>query len=136
MSLPLPWDEFDAYLFDIDGTLLRCVDSVHYSAFCEVLSSFAGRPLNLDGVTTHGNTDEGILRDAFALAAIPEKSWRPHLPKLRDEMCLYVECRKAELCATILPAVREVLVHLRDRGALLGVATGNLKRIGKRKLVA
>lgn len=136
MSLPRPWDAFDAYLFDIDGTLLHCRDAVHYFAFCRALSSVAGRPLNLDGVTAHGNTDVGILRDAFARAAIPEEHWRPHLPALREAMCLYVEQNRPQLCVDVLPGVREVLRHLRARGATVCVATGNLERIGRQKLTA
>lgn len=134
MSLPRPWDEFDAYLFDIDGTLLHCTDAVHYFAFCDVLSSVAGRPINLDGVVAHGNTDTGILRDAFASAGIPEGHWRPQLPQLRERLCLHVEQQKGSLCVNILPQVREVLSHLQRRGALLSIATGNLERIGKSKL--
>jgi phosphoglycolate phosphatase-like HAD superfamily hydrolase len=136
MSLPQPWDTFDAYLFDIDGTLIHCADAVHYFAFCDALSAVAGRPLNLDGVTAHGNTDVGILRDAFALAGIPEEHWRPLLSQIQEQMCLQVEQRKAELRATVLPQVREVLQHLRNEGALLTVATGNLERIGRQKLAA
>lgn len=134
MSLPRPWDQFDAYLFDIDGTLLHCSDAVHYFAFCDALSSLAGRDLNLDGVTAHGNTDVGILRDAFSRAGVSEASWRPQLDSLRDRMCAYVENHRDQICADILPSVREILFHLRNRGALLSVATGNLERIGTQKL--
>jgi len=136
MSLPRPWDSFDAYLFDIDGTLVHCTDAVHYFAFCDALSAVAGRPLNLDGVIAHGNTDVGILRDAFALAGIHEDQWRPRLAEICEQMCLQVERNKAGLCATVLPQVREVLLHLRNRGATLSVATGNLERIGRQKLAA
>jgi phosphoglycolate phosphatase len=136
MSLPQSWDTFDAYLFDIDGTLIHCADAIHYFAFCDALSTLAGRPLNLDGVTTHGSTDVGILRDAFALAGIPEKHWRTLLSQIREQMCLQVEQNKAGLCATVLPQVREVLQHLRNKGATLSVATGNLERIGRQKLAA
>jgi phosphoglycolate phosphatase len=136
MSLPLPWDRFDAYLFDIDGTLLHCSDAVHYFAFCDALSSLAGRDLNLDGVTAHGNTDVGILRDAFTRAGVAECLWRPKLAGLRDRMCAYVEGHRDEICPNVLPCVREILALLHNRGALLTVATGNLERIGKRKLTA
>lgn len=136
MSLPLPWDAFDAYLFDIDGTLIHCSDAVHYFAFCKVLTTVAGFPLNLDGVVTHGSTDVGILRDAFALAGIAEDRWRPQLPQIREQMCLHVEQNRSELCANVLPKVRELLLHLRNKDAILGVATGNLERIGKQKLAA
>lgn len=132
--LPRSWDEFDAYLFDIDGTLIHCADAVHYFAFCDALSSVAGKPVNLDGVTAHGNTDAGILRDAFSLAGVAEDQWRAQLPQLCASMCRFVACRKHELCIETLPGVKETLLHLKGRGALLGLATGNLEGIGRLKL--
>lgn len=128
------WDKYDAYLFDIDGTLLNCSDAVHYLAFCDALSALAGRPLNLDGVVAHGNTDVGILRDALGLAHVPEERWRPRLNETRAAMCKFVEERAEEFCISVLPGVERVLNHLRSRGALLGVATGNLEQIGRLKL--
>lgn len=128
------WDEYEAYLFDIDGTLLQCTDAVHYFAFCEALGTLAGTPLNLDGVTAHGNTDVGILRDALLRAGVPEERWRPRLQETREAMGRFVAERAEDLCVTVLPAVRELLEHLRGRGAVLGVATGNLEAIGRLKL--
>jgi phosphoglycolate phosphatase len=133
-SLKREWDRFDAYLFDIDGTLLNCSDTVHYFAFCDALSRVAGRPLTLEGVTAHGNTDTGILRDAWALAGIDESTWRPRLTDIHDTMCRFVEARQDEVCVTVMPQVHNVLQHLKERGAVLGVATGNLERIGSIKL--
>ena len=128
------WDQYEAYLFDIDGTLMQCTDAVHYFAFCEALTSVAGRPLNLDGVVAHGNVDVGILRDAFQIAGVPEEVWRPRLPEVLSFMCGFVQQRRADLCIHVLPQVREVLTHLRGKGAVLGVATGNLEGIGRTKL--
>ncbi|HEY0786776.1 MAG TPA: HAD family hydrolase [Acidobacteriaceae bacterium] len=130
------WDSYDAYLCDLDGTLLHCRDAVHYFGFCHVLSEVAGRPVNLDGVTTHGNTDVGILRDAFARAGVPEEAWRPQLPALREKLCRFVEEHAGELRVELLPGVVEVLGHLQRRGAVTCVATGNLERIGWAKLAA
>jgi phosphoglycolate phosphatase len=136
MSLPRRWDAFDAYLFDIDGTLLHCSDAVHYFAFCDALTSVAGSPMTLDGVTVHGNTDIGILRDAFELAGIDESVWRPRLSALCVQMACQVEQNRAHLRAKVLPGVQAVLEHLRGKGAILSTATGNLERIGKEKLAA
>ena len=133
-TLARPWDSYDAYLFDIDGTLLRCRDAVHYFAFCHVLSEVAGRPMNLDGVTAHGNIDPGILRDAMAHAGVPEEHWRPHQPGMQAKLAAHVEAHADGFQIDVLPGVREVLHHLRTRGAALGVATGNLERIGWAKL--
>ena len=129
-----PWDSFDAYLFDIDGTLLNCTDAVHYFAFCDALQTISGRALTLEGVTAHGNTDIGILRDALLLANVDEQKWRPRLPEVRRAMGRFVAEREADLCATALPHVPQVLEHLRRKGAVLGIATGNLCEIGQLKL--
>ena len=128
------WNQYDVFLFDIDGTLLHATDAVHYFAFCEALSGVAGRPVNLDGVVAHGNVDNGILRDAFALADVPEGVWRPRLPALQDGMCRFVEQRTSDFRIEVLPVVEQVLAGLRAQGKLLGVATGNLERIGRAKL--
>ena len=128
------WDEYDAYLFDIDGTLLNCRDAVHYFAFCEALTSLAGRPLNLDGVSVHGNTDIGILRDALRLNAVSEERWRPHLAQAARDMCSFVQTSEGDLKAEATAGAAAVLGHLAARGALLGVATGNLEAIGWLKL--
>jgi phosphoglycolate phosphatase-like HAD superfamily hydrolase len=133
-TLPRPWDAFDAYLFDVDGTLLNCKDAVHYFAFCEALKALSGRKLNLDGVTAHGNTDIGILRDALALAGIPESFWRPNLSAACRSMCSYVHRNRDQISTAVLPGVEAVLRHLRHRKAILGIATGNLETIGIIKL--
>ncbi len=128
------WDTYDAYLFDIDGTLLQCTDAVHYFGFCEVLTRVAGRPLNLDGVVAQGNVDPGILRDALMHAGVPEAQWRPKFATMREDLSRFVEERRDDLCVDVLPGVVAVLKHLRKRGAKLGVGTGNLERIGWAKL--
>jgi len=66
------WDEQGAYLFDVDGTLLRSRDRVHVDSFFSSVRTAMGRELVLDGVTLSGNTDPGILRDAFRLARLDE----------------------------------------------------------------
>ncbi len=126
----------DVYLFDIDGTLLNCADAVHYFAFCDTLSAVAGRPMNLDGVVAHGNTDTGILCDALRAAGLPEEEWRPRLPEACQALSAYVAAHKGELRAAALPSAARVLAYLQAGPALLGVATGNLAAIGRLKLAS
>jgi phosphoglycolate phosphatase-like HAD superfamily hydrolase len=128
------WDEYDAYLFDIDGTLLTCHDAVHYFAFCEALTTLAGRELNLDGVVAHGNTDVGILRDVLKLHGVADDTWRPHLSQATEGMCRFVHTRAQDLRVEPIPGMVGVLSHLQSKGAVLGVATGNLQAIGWLKL--
>ena len=65
------WDEEDAYLFDIDGTLLRCRDRVHIESFVASVRQITGFEVSLAGVALAGNTDTSILREACKLAGIP-----------------------------------------------------------------
>ncbi len=124
------WDRQAAYLFDIDGTLLRSRDRVHYDSFFAAVEHVLGRPLLLDGVTLHGNTDPGILRDAFRIAAIEDSSWRPHVQTVFSHMSERVTTHQAEMDLVVMPGVEATLAHLRDQGAALGVATGNIETIG------
>lgn len=124
------WDEQDAYLIDIDGTLLRHKDRVHVDAFFESVRGVMGRELVLDGVRLAGNTDPGILRDAFRLAEVEDALWRPHREAMLQAMCARVAARRQQLQPTVLPGVEATLAHLQEKGALLGVATGNLEEIG------
>ncbi|MGA8528895.1 MAG: HAD hydrolase-like protein [Acidobacteriaceae bacterium] len=128
------WDEQDAYLIDIDGTLLRHKDRVHFDAFFESVRGVMGRDLILDGVILGGNTDPGILRDAFRLAQVEDEVWRPQREAVLKAMCAKVAERRRQLQPTIMPGVEATLEHLQKRGALLGVATGNLEEIGWLKI--
>ena len=135
-SLSRTWDQYDAYLFDIDGTLLTNDDAVHYFAFCQALEILSGLPIKLDGVAVHGNTDLGILRDALSLHGVAPSTWRPLQAEAVDRMERYVVEHKQDLRVRLLPGAGDVLMHLRKRGAALGVATGNLQSIGESKLEA
>ena len=124
------WDEQRAYLFDIDGTLMRHRDRVHVDAFFKGVRDVMGRELVLDGVVLSGNTDPGILRDAFQLASVEDSVWRPHREDVLRAMCVHVAERRGEMLWSIMPGVEAMLEHLERKGALLGVATGNLEAIG------
>ena len=124
------WDGQGAYLFDIDGTLLRSLDRVHYDSFFAAVQHVTGRPLLLDGVVLHGNTDPGILRDAFRLAAVEDAGWRPHVGAILAHMSEAVTARQTEMNLQVMPGVQAALAHLQAKGAALGVATGNIETIG------
>jgi phosphoglycolate phosphatase len=128
------WDEQDAYLIDIDGTLLRHKDRVHFDAFFESVRGVMGCDLVLDGVILAGNTDPGILRDAFRMANVEDEVWRPQREAVLKAMCAKVVERRRHLQPIIMPGVEGVLAHLQKNGALLGVATGNLEEIGWLKI--
>jgi phosphoglycolate phosphatase len=124
------WDHQDAYLFDIDGTLLRSRDRVHVDSFTTTLQKIMGPQVTLEGVALAGNTDTSILREACAQAGIPAEVLEPQLKAIADAICHDVQGRKHEMHPLLMPGVEETLQHLADRGAILGLATGNLEMIG------
>ena len=128
------WDEQGAYLFDIDGTLLRSRDRIHFESFFSSVRTAMGHELVLDGVTLSGNTDPGILRDAFRLAQLDEAHWQPQLENVLETMRRDVAARRFEMKLVKMPGVDETLAYLQSKGAALGVATGNLESIGWLKI--
>jgi len=128
------WDRQDAYLFDIDGTLLRSRDRVHVDSVSIAVRRTMGVEVSLDGVSIQGSTDTRIVREACRLAGIDEDALEPQIAAIREAMCTSVQERKSELDLVLMPGVHQVLDHLARKGALLGVATGNLEAIGWIKL--
>jgi len=124
------WDEQDAYLFDIDGTLLRSRDRVHFESFATSVRKLTGFEVTLAGVALHGSTDTAILREACSRAGIPADVLEPQVAAIVEGMCHNVAERRHELDLVLMPGVQDALNYLAQRGALLGVATGNLEMIG------
>lgn len=129
-----PWTAWDAYLFDVDGTLLRSMDRVHVAAFSEAVVGTLGHAITLDGVTLHGGTDTAILAEACANAGVDADLLAAHTDAILHRMAEIVETQQAELRFRRMPGVPEILDVLQQEGALLGLATGNLERIGWAKM--
>jgi phosphoglycolate phosphatase len=130
------WGEFDCYLFDIDGTLLHSRDAVHYFALLHCLRGLSGQDLTLEGIPVHGSTDPRIVGDAMRAAGFADAVWKKDLPAALTAMASQVTDRRHEMRVDVLPGVLRTLELLRNRGAVLGVATGNLEAIGWLKVEA
>ena len=125
----------DAYLFDIDGTLLNSRDGVHYNAFRRAVAEVYGIETKLDNVPVHGNTDVGIIR------AILEKAGRPDdlacgLSRVVTIMRAEVEKNASSINPELCPSIRQLVEELHAEGKVLGVASGNLESIGWAKITA
>lgn len=124
------WDEQDAYLFDIDGTLLRSRDRIHVNSFAHSVQRITGFEVSLEGIALQGNTDTGILREACEQAGIPADVLQSQTAAILEAMCHRVTEQRHEMELIRMPGVEDALRHLAARGKLLGVATGNLEVIG------
>jgi phosphoglycolate phosphatase-like HAD superfamily hydrolase len=122
-------------LFDIDGTLVRRAGPHHRQALVHAVRRVTGLEATTDGIPVQGMLDPVILgammRDAGAAPAAIRESM-PALVRAAERYYLRV-C--PSLTGKLCPGVTPVLDRLTRRGHLLGLVTGNLTRIGWRKLV-
>jgi phosphoglycolate phosphatase len=129
-----PWATADAYLFDIDGTLLNSRDGVHYYAFHHAVQNVFGINSHIDGVPVHGNTDIGILRAVARREGVSDAEFEAHLPEVMTQMCREVRANASGIRAELCPSIRKLLERLQAGGKLLGIVSGNLESIGWTKL--
>jgi len=128
------WNAADAYLFDIDGTLLNSRDPVHYFAFHHAVQDVFGREAKIDGVPVHGNTDIGILRAVLRRDGFSDQEIDAGVPRMIAHMCAEVERNSQQMQPELCPSVGALLARLQAVGKLLGAASGNLETIGWLKL--
>jgi phosphoglycolate phosphatase len=130
------WIEADAYVFDIDGTLLNAFGGAHYNSFHSALQKHFGLQCKIDGVPLHGNTDTGILRAVLAREGVAPAEFDAKREAVFAEMCDEVEKNRAQVRSELCPGIGQLLARLREADKLLGLATGNLERIGWIKVEA
>jgi phosphoglycolate phosphatase-like HAD superfamily hydrolase len=128
------WDGQDAYLFDIDGTLLRNRDRIHRDSFVIGVQQVTGYDIQPVLFLTPGGTDPAILLAALEQAGIPREVIEQQWDAIVEAIHRVCKERRHEMDIRIMPGVKDALAHLARKGALLGVATGNLEAIGWIKL--
>lgn len=121
-------------LFDIDGTLLRRAGPTHRDALVEAVRRVLGVETRNDNIALHGKLDTDILLEMMANAGIPRRRARAALPAIYRAAERYYLRRVPALRRKTCPGVRRLLARLHRKGAVLGLVTGNLTRIGWKKL--
>jgi len=122
------WMDFDAYLFDIDGTLLVTRDLVHYNALNRAIREVYGVEATIDGIPYHGKTDLGILRAVLERAGTSADVFEARLPQALEVVRAEVNANAHGITADICSSIPEVLTQLQAADKLLGIASGNLER--------
>jgi phosphoglycolate phosphatase-like HAD superfamily hydrolase len=134
-SLPtLQWPDVDAYLFDIDGTLLVTRDFVHWNALNRAMLEVYGVDTTIEGIAYHGKTDLGILRAALERIGISGEAFEEKLPDALEVICRDVSAHAEEIQAELCPSIPEVLQKLQQSEKLLAIASGNLASVGWQKV--
>lgn len=133
---PFQWRQADAYLFDVDGTLLLSPDRTHRYALHRALLDVYGVETTIDGIAYHGRTDPGILRAALERLDIPttviDRNMAAALEIVRQDAAQKADRFRPD----VLPGIREVLAVLKESGKLLGICSGNLEAVAWLKLKA
>src|SRR5277367_3836176 len=103
------WMSADAYLFDIDGTLLITRDGVHRNALHVAMREIYGVDTSIEGIAYHGMTDLGILREALARMGVSAEIFEGRLPAALDVVCREVEDNAVQIVPEICLGIPEVL---------------------------
>jgi len=130
------WRQADAYLFDIDGTLMLSPDRTHRYAIHRALLEVYGVETTIDGIPYHGKTDPGILRVALERLNIPTDTIDSRMPAALDMVRRDAAEKADRFHPNVLPGIRDVLTLLKDSGKLLGICSGNLEAVAWLKLKA
>src|SRR4051812_5575661 len=133
-ELALP--EADAYIFDIDGTLLNTKDLVHWNALHQAMVEAYGVDTTIEGIPYHGKTDLSILRAAVGRAGVSDFDFDARLPEALDVVCREVEANHLQLVPNVCPGIVQLLKSLKADNKLTGVASGNLETVGWHKIEA
>jgi phosphoglycolate phosphatase len=133
---PFRWREADAYLFDIDGTLMLSPDRTHRYALHRALLDVYGVETTIDGIPYHGKTDPGILRAALERLKVPVEVIDSGMPAALEVVRRDATEKADRFRPNVLPGIRDVVALLRESGKLLGVCSGNLEAVAWLKLKA
>ncbi len=121
-------------LFDIDGTLLRRTGPHHREALVEAVRAVTTLDTSTQDIPVHGMLDPDILTRMMRDAGASEASIRRAMPAIvRRAQAIYVKSCP-DLRRRTCPGVRGLLYRLQRRSVPVGLVTGNLTRIGWKKL--
>jgi phosphoglycolate phosphatase-like HAD superfamily hydrolase len=119
-------------LFDIDGTLLRRAGPHHRQALEEAVWRVAGVRASTQQIPVQGMLDCDILRQMLQSAGVPERQITVLLPHVIELAQQIYDCPRLE--ARLCPGLPHSLRQLQEAGVRLGLVSGNLPRIGWRKI--
>lgn len=121
-------------LFDIDGTLIRRAGPHHRDALIDAVREVTGLESTADGVPVQGMLDGDILEIMLRRAGMRPGQIAASMRAIMERaQSLYVR-RCPDLRARLCPGVRRTLYALFRRRIPAGLVTGNLSRIGWRKM--
>jgi phosphoglycolate phosphatase len=124
----------DLILFDIDGTLVRGTGPHHRQALVDAVLQVTGVETTTDRIPVHGMLDPDILAQMMRAGGVDEAGISANMPAIIEAAQDIYQTSVPDLRDKICPGVLPLLENLTGRGTVLALVTGNLTRIGWRKL--
>ena len=121
-------------LFDIDGTLLRRAGPHHREALVEAARRVTGLKTSIDGVPVAGMLDRDSLTSMLENAGALRAVIRVKMPEIVHVAQKIYSRGCPDLRRKVCPGARMLLYRLSRRGVPAGLVTGNLTRIGWKKM--
>ena len=121
-------------LFDIDGTLLRRAGPLHREVLIEAVHRATGLRTTTDNVPVQGMLDGDILTQMLSNAGASRALIRRNMPSMIEHAQRLYARRCPDLRKKVCPGARMLLYRLSRRGVTTGLVTGNLTRIGWKKM--
>src|SRR5580698_9237127 len=121
-------------LFDIDGTLLRKSGPHHRQALVEAVRKATGLETTTDNVPVQGMLDRDIVTEMLRNVGASPASIRRHMPGVVEHAQRIYARNCPDLRRRVCPGARMLLYKLARRGVTTGLVTGNLTRIGWKKM--
>ena len=121
-------------LFDIDGTLLRRAGPHHREALIRAARKSTGLETSLEDVPVAGMLDRDILTAMLTVAGASKSLIQRSMPQMIAEAQRFYVRECPNLRRKVCPGARGLLYRLWRRGVPTGLVTGNLTRIGWKKM--
>jgi phosphoglycolate phosphatase len=121
-------------LFDIDGTLVRRAGPHHRQTLIQAVRKITGFEASLENVPVAGMLDRDIFTAMLRQAGASDPLIRKSMEQLveRAQQVYVRSC--PDLRRKVCPGARMLLYKLWRRGVPTGLVTGNLTRIGWKKM--
>jgi phosphoglycolate phosphatase len=124
----------DLILFDIDGTLVRRAGPHHREALVDAVRQVTGVETTTQGIPVHGMLDPDILVQMMRAGGLSDEEISPRMPAIIEAAQDKYQTSVPDLRDKTCPGVAQLLDRLRERAVTMALVTGNLTRIGWRKL--
>ena len=106
----------------------------HAEALEDAVRAVTGYDVTVHGIPVAGMLDGDILTAMMRAAGMKASEVRAAMPAVIEKAQMLYARRCPDLSRRVCPGVRTLLPQLQRRGAVTGLVTGNLSRIGWKKV--